>query len=334
MALAWQSSLDWRAELRELDWRLVARCNETGDSRVLNILSQNLLHGGEDDWRRRCEYLLKMAQDNLQDLDVIDHCFASLTHNRPLDQSSSLTDLDYDALDFLTSAGIHEDVPWTKPYWVGTFLELIAKLDEGKYLDFVEKSFESEDTVKRIHIRILGAANAKRAFDRLLESGLKRSHIFRFIEWASRDNLLGEFAGSILSKQLKISDPNVAVQLERLYVAGAYEDLARVLQHFEVGEDWLLEVDRILVEVDRSRPAIFERIEEILSASYWAGMTSRIPGSPTPRDKAVVDFAERRLSDNSLSPRLRQYYSARRDAAAASIENDLAGDERLVGRAL
>ena len=83
-----------------------------------------------------------------------------------------------------------------------------------------------------------------------------------------------------------------------------------------------LEIDRILVEVDRSRPAIFERIEEILSASYWAGMTSRKPGYPTPRDKAVVDFAERRLSDNSLSPRLRQYYSARRDASTASIEND------------
>lgn len=289
--------------------------------------------------QRRCPFGAyfgggQVARKNPSDTDIIDDLFVSLSHSRPADRRSILIDLDYEALEFLLEDDLHEDVPWDKPHWVGSFLELVARLDEERFLDFVEKSFSREDAIKRMHIRILGARNASKAFNKLLESGYKRTHVARFFQWAIQDNLLGEFAGSLISSALTLNETSVVAQLERRYASKAYSEIARILQYFKVNKEWLEEVDRLIIEVDRRAPDKFEPIVMLLSNRYWAGTTSRTPGYPGPRDKLIADYFNQRLKDETLRPRVRKYFQERAQAAEASIQRDLEEDERFAGRAL
>jgi hypothetical protein len=333
-ATAWQASLDWRKPLMKSEWALIDKCLEISDLRLHLYLSSNLARGSDDEWRKRGEYLLGLASEHPEDLRIIDHLFVALSFHRPAELVDSLTSLDFDALDFLLSDDINEDAPWDEPHWVGAFLAIVAKLDEERFLDFVEKSLRSNDAVKRMHVRILGARNAAKAFDKLLESGAKRSHIARFFRWALDDSLLGDFAGSLISGQMKLDDPNVTNELERLYQVGAYENVVQILDYFKIDEYWLQEIDRIVIELDKSHPKLFEPIVKGLSLKYRTGMTTRSPGHPAARDKLILEYFSKRLEDNSLTLRVRNYFSKLAKEAQERISSDIAEDERLAGRRL
>jgi len=334
VAIDWLSAMPWREPLGDVEWSFITKSAGHTDARVQVILSNFLAHSGPDDWLRKREILLLLARQNLSSEKVIDHLFSALVHDRPADLKSRLHSLDVESLQLLFEEELDSHIPWDKPYWIGEFLAHVALIEPERFFDFVKKSVSKFDQFDDMHVRILGARNADKAFKVLIEGINRRSHLRKIIEWAATDNSLGVLAGAVLAKGIELHDPDIQHCLEVFYAGGQHEEIARVLQHFKITEPWFEEVRRLLRETDQLGTASFDRVSGLISRSYYVGTTSRTPGYGTPRDVMCVETFGRYLADTSLSARVKKYFSDHKKMAEESIERDIASDEALAGRRL
>lgn len=333
--LLWLTSLDWKDGLDDYQWYVVEKSVAFGDRKIRRTIANQLSHGSSSHWEKSTEFMLKLSSEDTTDEEIIDDFFSCLVHNRPIHLKSSLCEIDEAALDFLLRKDLSEYIPWDRPYWCGEYLGFVSSVKPERFLNFVETSLLDEKAeLRHMHISILGARNAGKAFDKLLRNELRRFYIHNFVTWAYRNDVLGEFARALLSAKVSIRDDDFRDELERLYQSRNLTGIARIISHYTVSKQWLEEVKRLLTEADMVGENVFEEVQKLLAHCYWVGTTSRSLGQPTERDRDCSEICGIYMSDNTLSARVREYFRTQKQEADKRIRSDIARDEAIAGERL
>ena len=330
----WLAVLDWRDGLPEQQWGIVDKALSTNDSHIMRLIVDNLTHTDSQDWERASKYIYDIVCNNTSDENNLDDLYSRLVHNRPDDLKDKLSEIDELALEYLLRDDLNEYIPWDRPYWVSQFFVLVSRIDPDRFFKFIEDSLSTESRIRKMRLQVLGARNANDAFSKLLSGSERIVFIRNLIQWAANDSLLGEFAGSVLSRQVAIEDTDFKNEISKYYLGNDYEGIARVLGRYTVSSEWLDQLKELLVVASTLTSKSWDTILSLVSHSYWSGTIKRTPGNGAPRDTICREKCNLFANDQKLPKKVRNYFEEQRKTAENNIERDIASDEIIAGESL
>ncbi|MDP2110209.1 MAG: ATP-binding protein [Thiobacillus sp.] len=332
LAFAWLCSLDWENQFDEIQAAFVDMGIATHSARLTSLIVDNMVYRVAFPWEDSIRKLFQIAETVAEDEHVLDQIYSKLARNRGGSSVGiAIADVDKQALRYLLRVQTDDGVPWDKPYWVGAYLEFIAKNYPVEFLGFLRESLSQLPQSSSMHLEILGARNAEGPINALLNGPLRQAHLTALFEMASEENVSGVFVRAVLRSVLPVTDPDFQQRIEKALAKSEATKAAAVLSGYNFSLDWLELCRKTLDKSEALGLDHFEQAAIKLEGPFWTGSRSRSIGKPSERD-SQISFACAELSkDGTLPPRTRDFFRRRREYADNSIEHDLKSDEDLLG---